>query len=452
LQVAANTYRLQLSARTAGVDNDSNIAASEFGATLGGFVSLTAASDAHLTVGSGDGAYTITSETNTISGLLPGVTVTLKKETDDPVTITAARDTEAIADSVQSLIDAANAVKQAVDASTKFDPETRKASPLTGDSTIRRLMSSISRAITDAVPTSPLGSPGLAGVSVDKTGAFTFDRAEFIEKFNEDPTGMEELFVQGGTATDTQVSFVSSGDRTRVGTYDVVITQAATQANDVGLEGSWPMGSPPTVRVRVGSNIAEYTVGVTDTQQDVVDGLNSAFAAEGLSLEATISGTGVKVSTTAYGTSAKFDVAWDGATYESIQGVDVAGTIDGVTATGSGQNLAIPFDNTHLGGLTLKITATAPGALGSFTYEPGLAQRLSTAILDATDIASGYVTSTEKTLKSRIEFVNRQVDSMESRLVQYEARLKRQYASLEATLGILQQQSQWLAGQIAGLQ
>jgi flagellar capping protein FliD len=40
---------------------------------------------------------------------------------------------------------------------------------------------------------------------------------------------------------------------------------------------------------------------------------------------------------------------------------------------------------------------------------------------------------------------------MERRVTLFEARLRKQYATLDSTLGVLQQQSNWLAGQIAGL-
>ena len=61
-----------------------------------------------MTVGSGAGSYTVTSATNTVSGLLPGVTVNLKQQSATPVTVTVKRDDAGIADKVQALIDAAN--------------------------------------------------------------------------------------------------------------------------------------------------------------------------------------------------------------------------------------------------------------------------------------------------------------------------------------------------------
>jgi len=451
VQVGENAYRLQISSNATGALNGSNIAQSEFGATTGGFVTLTAAADANITVGSGPGAYTITSASNTVSGMLPGVTVTLKAASATPVTITASRDVGAIVGKVQAVVDAINKVKNAIDLATHYDPETRKASPLTGDSVSRRVLSELNRAMLDAVPWASPGSPGLAGLSVDKEGKYTFDSAKFTAAFNADPEGMTKLFVQGGTATDSQVSFVSAGDRARAGTYAVSITTAAAQASDVGLEGSWPIGSAPTVRVRVGAKEASYEIGAGDLQADVVEGLNAAFATAGLALEAAVSGTGVRITTTAYGSSAKFDVAWDGSTWEPYAGVDVAGTIDGVAGTGLGQQLSIPFDDNKLGGLALKITATATGALGTFTYQPGVAQRVSTALVDATDGVTGYLTSSENALKSRVKFIETQVESMERRVAAFEARLRRQFAALESTLGVLQQQSNWLAGQVGSL-
>jgi flagellar hook-associated protein 2 len=377
--------------------------------------------------------------------------VTLKKTTDDPVTVNVERDAGSIADTIQSLVDAANALREAINLSTKYDPETRKSSPLTGNSTVRRLASAINRAIADAVPWANPSTPGLAGISYSGTGELTFTRATFLAEFAEDPDGMEDAFTQFGSATSNDVSFVSAGDRARAGTYDVVITQAATQASDIGLEGSWPLGLSQTVKVRVGSTEATYTIQATDTQQDAVDGINAAIADAGLDLAASISGTGIQVRSNTYGSNAQFSVAWDGATYEAFAGLNVEGTIDGVTGTGSGRTLSIPFDDTQLGGLTLTISATAPGALGSVTYNQGLAQRVNSSILDATDVITGYITSTEKTLKSRIEFINNQVESMERRVTLFEARLRKQYATLDSTLGVLQQQSNWLAGQIAGL-
>jgi flagellar hook-associated protein 2 len=451
VQVGAGAYRLQLSSNTAGALNNLNLAASEFGASVGSLVELAAASDAKVTVGTGPGAYTVTSDTNTVTGALPGVTLQLKKESATPVTVTVARDVSAIVAKVKALVDNANKVKAAVDLATAYNPENKTASPLTGNSTARRLLNDLNRAITTEVPWANPAAPGLAGISVDKTGKFTFDEAKFTAAFNADPEGVVRGFTQGGTATDANVSFVSAGDRARPGTYAIEITSLATQAANVGLEGAWPIGSPPTVKVRIGTKEITYAVQVTDTQADVMNELNTRLAQAGLQLTASVSGTGIEVRSTQYGTSATFDVDWGGGTYTTYTGTNVAGTIGGKAAIGSGQQLSIAFDDKELGGLALKVAGNTTGPLGTFTYNAGIAQRTSTTIVSATDALDGYVTGAEKSLKSNISFIEKSVASMNQRLTQYQARLKKQFAQLETTLASLKSQSDWLSGQVAGM-
>jgi flagellar hook-associated protein 2 len=451
VQVGDNLYRLQIASNTTGAKAGANVAQSEFSSEVGGFVTLTAAADAQLTIGSGPGAYTVTSSTNTVKGVLPGVTLALKTTTSSPVTVTVSRDGNAIADNVQALVDAANLAKKDIDKLTAFDPETKIASPLTGDSAAARVLSQLTRAFTDGVAGATPGSPGLAGVSIDKDGNFTFDRSKFLTAFNADPEGLAKLFTQGGTSTSNDISFVSAGDRALAGSYDVVVTQIAQHATSTGLEDDWPLSPPPTVRVKVGNTTVEYEVQATDTQNNVVDGLNAAFASAGLALVATVSGTGVAISTTAYGKAAQFDVAWDGTNYTTATGADVAGTINGVTATGSGQQLMVPFDDAQAGGLALNVTATSTGAIGTFTYTPGVAQRAAIAVNNATDSVTGFITSRENDYKARIKYITDQLASMEQRMTTYEANLRRQFATLEATIGQMKSQSDWLSSSLGQL-
>jgi flagellar hook-associated protein 2 len=448
VQVGLNTYRLQLTSNTAGANNGENIDASAFNDNVGGFLTLTAAADAKVTVGSGPGSYTVTATSNSVSGLLPGVTVNLKQQSAVPVTVTVNRDDAAIADKVQAMIDAANSVQDVISQLTKYDPSTKSASPLTGDATATHLMSALTGSVIGAVPGANPQSPGLAGVSIDGTGKFTFDRTKFVKAFDADPAGVTRLFAQGGTSDNNAVEFTSAGDRAVAGTYHVVVTQAAAQASDVGLTGAWPPATLPTVKVRVGTTEVSYAVQDNDTRADVVNGLNAAFANAGLTLQATDTGSGVRVATDQYGIAAKFDVDWNGSGYVSHTGQDVQGTINGVAATGSGQQLMAAFDDPTISGLALRINSSSTGDFGNFTYSPGLAQRGQTAISNATDLISGYLTSSENDYKARLKFVNDQVASMETRVTAYETRLRQQYATLEATISTLKSQSSFLSNQV----
>jgi flagellar hook-associated protein 2 len=451
VQVGANTYRLQLTANTAGAKNGENIDAASFNDSVGGFLTLTGAADAQVTVGSGAGSYTVTSSTNSVSGLLPGVTVNLLQQSTGPVTVTVNRDDATIADKVQALIDAANSVQDTISQLTKYDPSANAASPLTGDATTTSLMSALTTGFIGTVTGANPKSPGLAGVSIDGTGKFTFDRDKFLAAFDADPDGVTKLFAQGGSSSNGDIQFVSAGDRAVGGDYDVTVTTAAAQGSAIGLTGAWPPATLPSVKVRVGTTEVSYAVKDGDTQDDVVKGLNAAFASAGFSLQATNTGTGVQIATNEYGSAAGFDVDWDGSGYQTHAGTDIKGTINGAAATGTGQQLMVAFADNTLSGLALKITNGAVGDLGTFTYTPGLAQRVQTAITNASDPLTGYITSSENDFKARIQFVNDQVASMELHVNAYETALRAQYAELESTISTLKSQGSFLTSQITSM-
>jgi flagellar hook-associated protein 2 len=449
VQVGLNTYRLQLTSNTAGADNGENIDASAFNNNVGGFLTLTAAADAQVTVGSGAGSYTVNSSSNSLTGLLPGVTVTLLQQSTDPVTVTVSHDDQTIADNVQALIDAANAVQTTIAGLTKYDPTSNTAGPLTGDATTTQLIGALTNAVIAVVPGANPNTPGLAGVSIDGTGAFTFNRAEFLAAYDANPQGVTSLFAQGGTATNGGVQFVSAGDRAVAGTYDVNVTQVATQATATGLTGAFPPATLPTVQVSVGSTQVSYAVKGGDTLDDVANGLNSAFASAGFQLQATNTGSGIQITANQYGSSSTFSVDWgDGNGSTAFAGTDIQGTINGVAATGSGQQLMVPFSDNTLSGLALKITTNTTGDMGTFTYAPGLAQRVQTAITSATDPLTGYITASEADLNARITFINTQIASMEVHVAAYETNLRQQYATLESTISSLKTQSAFLTSQI----
>jgi len=131
--------------------------------------------------------------------------------------------------------------------------------------------------------------------------------------------------------------------------------------------------------------------------------------------------------------------------------VDIAGTIGGVTATGLGQQLTVSAAEATVGGISVMVTAPGTGLLGTLTYGTGAAQRVSSALTRALDTIDGYLTTAEKSNETRVKDLQKAIDGYEVRLEKREARLRLYYSNLEVALSNLQQQSSWLAGQVAGL-
>ena len=449
VQVAPNTYRLQIASTTTGANSDPNLGVAEFDSSvIGTLTTLSQGSDAQVTVGSGAGQYTVSNATNTVANLLPGLTITLKKVTTSDVTVTIDRDAEGLADRVQKIVDSANGLRSEIDKATSFDAAARRASALTGDSAARRIASDLTLAISSAVVGATPGSPGLAGVSTTRDGKFTFDRAKFIAQYRKDPIGMSKLFAQSATATSGAVSLVAAGDRAQAGTYAVSFTTAAEQATLVS-SGLPSVGT--TIRAKIGAIEGSYTVQSGDTLATVASGLNTAFATASLGAGASVDGANLRISASNYGSGTQLQVAWDGSTFVTDSGVDVAGTINGVSGTGIGQQLTIAATDTTVGGISILYTGTTTGAMGTLTYTPGIAQRSASSVFKSTDSISGYLTSAENARKSQRDLINRQIATMEQRLTSYENRLKRQFSQLETALSDLKSQQSFMNGQLAQL-
>jgi flagellar hook-associated protein 2 len=445
-------YRLQITSTATGVSSAFTVDAG-LDANVGGTSISTQGTDASITVGSGAGAYQVTSSSNRFAGIVPGVTITVKQPSTTPVTVAVTADVDGLAKNISAMVDAANAALDEIATQTKYDPATKTGSPLTGDSAVRRLSQNLTKAVTEAITQSSLVSPGLAGVSVDRSGKVTFDQAKFSDAYAKDPAAVERLFVQGATSTGT-VKFNFAGNTVPAGTYDVVVTSGATAATAAGLSGGWDPGAPPTISVRQSGKVTSYAIGATDDLEAVRAGLQAALDGSAVPIDVTVdSGTSSLVLTARTpGAAASFEVSWDGGTtYTPAAGVDSIGTIGGETAYGNGSTFGIPASAAKWGGLSVITSGTGTGAIGSFTYEPGLAQRLISAIRDATDDTTGYLASSDKARQSRVDMLTSSIAAYDVRLAKRQETLKAQYAALEVALGKLKDQSNWLAGQLASL-
>ena len=470
VKVGTAGYRLQVSSTATGAASTIAVDTTNLSASLGSFATVQAGRDAVIRIGEGPGAYDVTSATDTINDLLPGVSVQLQQA--DPsatVTVTVARDSAAIADKVAALVDAANAALSTIASNSTYDPETKKAGLLLADGNARRLADQVYSAISSLVAGSSLSSAGGVGISLVKDGTVAFDRNKFLAAYAADPSGVARLFQEGGSATDSHVAYLAGSDNTRAGTYAVDITQAAAQASKTGtaLSGAGLVAAE-TIDVRVGGvsgTTVSYAAHAGETLDSVADGLNAAFGQQSLAMSTQVVGGQLVLRTSAYGSLASFEVRSSalGAAgeqtglvaatglWESHAGTDVAGTINGVTATGQGQALIAPPLDPTLGGLALTITATTPGALGTFTYTPGIAARLDAAASDAIDFGTGSITTAISGRQTQISQLDDQISNWDVRLAAREATLRAQFAAMETALGKLRDQSNWLAVQLASL-
>jgi flagellar hook-associated protein 2 len=462
LQTAPGQYRLQLTATSSGAG--SVTVAGVDTATLG--QSSVAGQDAEISIGPRDPEDVITSKTNTFTGVLPGLSFTVKAPATG-VTIDLSADGDAVANKVQAMVDAANAALDEIAKLSKVDPKTRTSGPLATDSAIRSLQQQVLSTVNTAV--SGVGIAKDAGIELTKDGYLTFSKDTFLTAFSNDRDTLQRLLGPSGTFAPAtsgllgSVSLIGSTDRTQEGSYAVSITQAATRASGTVTMAAFQDGDTIRVSNPSGSVTAEYAVPATDTLADVVNGLNAAIRDKGLAVSAAADGpSGIRLDATIYGSAGTFALTATGAASASAvtAGLDVAGTIDGQASTGSGQTLSVnsAVTGAATSGLSVQVTLTPADlttiggpAVGTFAYIKGVAQRLSALSETASDSVDGFLTTAVSERTNRIDELNDQISEWDVRLDIRRKSLQRQFANLEVTLGKLRDQSSWLAGQLASL-
>jgi flagellar hook-associated protein 2 len=156
-------------------------------------ISLQTASDAIIHV---DGQK-VTKASNSISDVIPGVTVSLKKA--DPITtetLSIELDKESAKSKVNDFIKAYNALASTMSSLSSYDAQTKQGGPLLGDSTLRGVQNQIRQALSN--PTQGVsGFSTLAeiGIKTNKIGALELDSSKLDSVMASNPDAVSQLFA-----------------------------------------------------------------------------------------------------------------------------------------------------------------------------------------------------------------------------------------------------------------
>lgn len=450
VRVGDNAWRLQLTSVTTGQDGRLAIDAGVFNGGLGGLVESSAAQNAQITIGTGPGAYSVEASGNTFDNLMTGVSLTAKTVSTTPVNVQVGRNNDAVAADVSAMVSAANTLLADIKVQTRYDVANRTSGPLAANSTIRRLADQVRQAI--AGPLDGSSTPASIGIQLTRDGSFTFDRAAFLTAASNDPGSVAQFLARGGTSTGP-VQFAGADGNTVRGSYDVDVTTPATRATSAMVfDGG--AAADTRVGIRIGSVTVNYDVSSGQTASQIIDGLNSAIGRAGLKAVAEVDGTGLVVRSTTWGTSGNFELNTDvtgAGTWDALTGTDVAGTINGLAATGAGQTLSLTtVGGNPAAGLSVTVTGTTPGVT-TVEYRPGAAARVVELANALTRPETGTLTGAKDFADRRVKDFNDQISRLEDRLSVRELNFRRQYSNLQTMISGLQTQGNWLSGQLANL-
>jgi flagellar hook-associated protein 2 len=133
-----------------------------------------------------------------------------------------------------------------------------------------------------------------------------------------------------------------------------------------------------------------------------------------------------------------------------VYGVNVAGTINGATATGGGQSLTLNAEGNGADGLSILYTGTSATS-ATFNMTLGIADLLERQLSIITDSDDGYVGFKQTSLQDRIDAFETQISQMEALLERKQEALINRFVRMETALSKLQNQGSWLASQLDAL-
>lgn len=482
-----NPYRLIITSNTSGQDG-----AITFNNTLTGgsglnISELQAAENAEVTIGSGAGALTVEIGSNQVDTVIPGVTLNLQSvDALKVITIKVDNDTTKIKQAVTDFVNQYNNLIDYSNLQFKYNTDNNTSGTLFGDYNLSRVMSDMSSKMMDPVSSLNQSITILSqiGITTNSDGKMSINDTDLDKALKDDLVSVKNLFATKGDSSNASVSYLSSTANTKAsGTdgYAVVVTTVATQSRiTAGVAQTEALIADETLTIN-GKSVNLIT-GMT--QADVIDEINkntniTGVAASATGLDGTGTGNYLNLKRVSYGASGAIsvlssqsngggtpttntsgigtlaidlnNVTGEANTGTGLAGVDIAGTINGETATGLGQVLSGNANNANTAGLRLLITGNTAGNFGSVVFTRGVGGLFSDYTSALTDSTSGTIFDAEKSLKDQISIIDTRMTDLQTMLDLQQARLESQFAAMERAMSQLQAQGQQIASVLSSI-
>ena len=407
----------------------------------------------------------ISTASNNAANVIEGVTLKLTKtNVGAPASVTVARDTEAVVKSVNEFVTAYNAINKTMKDLTAYNEATKTGAVLNGDATARTISTQLRAMLSSPVATGGSAFSVLSEIGVTvKAGVMAVDDAKLKKTIDSNFSDIAGLFAAVGKPSDSLVSFKSAGDKTLPGNYAVNVTQlaangsaaasaapdltitAANKTMDVTLDGK-------TSTITLGEGTYASAAALASEVQSKING-NATFSGDSSAVTVSSNAGKLTITSNRFGSVSGVSLAAGagadslmGAAPVSSAGLDVAGTIGGVAATGSGKTLTGGVGDAE--GLALLVDGL--GARGTVNYSRGYAAQFDTFAKDLLD-TTGPLTLRTDGINASIKLLAASRLKMADHLEDVEKRYRAQYTSLDTTISKMNATSNYLTQQLASL-
>jgi flagellar hook-associated protein 2 len=420
---------------------------------------------------------TVTSSTNQVTGLIPGVSLNLQQANpNQPITLTVANDSTGAAKDVQGFVTAYNAVVDFINQNSSFNSSTQQAGLLLGNSTSTNLASALSEALNTAVPgANSSATLASVGLSFNQSGDLEFNQGTFTQAMNSPGgvTAVQNLFAMSGISNNPGVQFIVGTSQTQPSgatPYQVQITSPATEgtatASSALADSTTITGSNNTLTLSVNGitsapiTLTQGTYNPTQLAAMVQQQINNSTSLNGNLVSAGVNGSGeLQITSQAYGSASIVTMGTGSAIGaggplgfaggESGNGTDVAGDflVNGnvEAATGTGQFLTGNSGNANTAGLEVQSTLSAPGT-ATMSVSQGLAGQLNQVLNQYLNPVSGQLMNVNNQYQSEINNINSEITTDNNQIQTQTTNLQNQFAAMEVSISKIKTVQSELSG------
>lgn len=482
-----NGYRLIISSDSSGAENSLAITVADSGDSNNtdtnglsrlAFNSSVGTTNVYQTVSASDAAFTVnglalTSEENTVTDALEGLTLSLNEKTTKPETISVIDNTGGIKSAINTFVEGYSSFVTTLDELTGYDDSSGVGGALQGDFTAR----SIKNQIRSALSAKARGYEGTftrlasLGITTAASGALEVDDAKLSAALKDNFQDVAGVMTRVASVPQgSGLSGVTFSNTVAEGAYTVGISSLATSGKVSATIAS--AGFPKTVNsasdglyltvdgtasgVITLSSQAYGNLTALASEMESKINADATLRAAGKSVTVTVNGDDIEVRSGSLGSTSTVLIANAGSdsTLATIgfasptitSGTNLVGTIGGVVGVAEG-NVLTGAANSGTSGLSVEVSSTAGGEI-----------TVSDGVIDQLDSILTTLLNTDGSLDSRITTLQASVDDivddradLEIRMQAIEARYRRRFNSLDTLLSEISGSGSLVANQLANI-
>jgi flagellar hook-associated protein 2 len=422
---------------------------------------------------------TFTKSTNSVTDIIQGVTLNLlQADTSNAVSVSVSSDASGAVGKIKNFVTAYNDFNTFLNGQLNYDPTTKQAGPLLGDPAVRAIQRTLKDIVSGQIPGLTTGKTNLSQIGItsdSKTGALKVDEGMLSSAISADPDGVRRLFLGIGTPSNSAITFVGLSAKTEAGAYGLNITTAPQKAvlggatdttfQDLSTTGltsaealSFSYSGDYTATTPTISSFS-VTLSAGLKINDIVSTLNSSFATNGVGLSASNDSGRLKITSKDYGADIRFTVVSNqagstqtgiGSIGRTVQGADIAGTINDHSATGRGNVLTSNSGFTE-DGLAISTQSASTGLFGAIDVTRGVGDRLVSSLAAYTDPSTGILIAKSNGLQGNVDRLTKDIDRLNARITASGDEFRAQLVRLESILNTFHATSNYLTNQLANL-